>query len=467
MSNKVDKTVTSVLDKRRSIFWVQQHLLDGNGKELIDIDDVLDILKSKLPSDTFWALIRHDKDPDPDDETKLKPEHIHIFIRLKVNNYSISTMAELLGISAQNFVLPEKIRHMGYRVKGLDVDAHCIQYMTHEHNEEKAQYSEDCIISSDKSQLQHLLAIDIVPPAAREAKVKALIEQIVTGGTTLMTYCNSTEFDPVLLVEKYSKLSQAEQQRLLLHAPRIEARKTIFVSGYGSACGKTSLALSLAREIAIRDYDAPVSLDPRAVNPYIFTLSSNTGWNGYASQRIVIIDDIRAGSLKLVLGDRSSVKNFFDPHPAPIRLNIKHSTVLPAAEWVIITSIDCLDEYLNQLASSAYSDDDKIEQYSRRIAASIFIDKDLCAFEEFEDGYYHINRAFSFYCPARNLALVNAGRESWAKALASVVDCLFDYSFVDTGDSSIDIDFEKLGHIESMDVAPNPAFPENNHVMSN
>lgn len=443
---KQDKTVASTLSKRRSIFWLSQNLTDGAGNALVDPQALYNALQKELPHGSFWALIKHDKDPDDDNPDKIKPAHYHIFIRTPNNNLTISDMSKLLGIRPEQFVLPEKIRHNNYRVKGLDADAHCVQYMTHQHADTKAPYDSKLIMTSDRAHLDHLLAIEIVPPGAKMEVVRSLIESIVSNRTTALEYCSSDSFDPVLYIDHFTKIQNAEKTRVKLHPQSVHKRVVIFVSGYGSGCGKTSLSIKLAEELAIRAYRAPQDINARSQQPFVFVMSPETGWNGYSSQPIMILDDIKPAELKKTLGSASAVKTIFDPHPLAISYNVKNSIVLPQCEYIIVNSIYDFSEYIDKLRTQVFTDED-VTQYYRRFAARLYIaNEDRVRFSTSQSGFFQkdIDIA-SIYFPVVLMINAHSPREWFSKAFAPIVDVLLAEPLKESQSAS-KIDFDLLGY---------------------
>lgn len=443
---KQDKTAASTLTKRRFVYWLSQNLTDGDGNVLCTKEGLLDTLRSKMPQNAFWALILHDRDPKDDDPQQLKAPHIHIFIRLKENNCTIERMSEILNIRSSQFVLPEAIRHSGYRVKGLDTDAHCVQYMTHEHADSKVRYADSLIETNDREHLDYLLAVDIVPPQQKEELARKLIEEITNNKTTLMQYfsADNPDFDGVLAVDKYAKLNNAEKIRILRHPQKARERRVIFISGFASDCGKTSLAVRLIEQIARRVYRAPDNVDCSQQQPFCFCMSAETSWNGYSSQPILLLDDILPSELKKTFGSASAVKLTLDPHPKAVTANVKGSHVNPCVEWVFITSTYDFERYMSELHSHVFPGE-PVTQYVRRVSMRLHVGTS----ERFQmiitpEGYYkRYKQVDGIYCPIVAMQQQGVPVEWWDKALEQVVSELL--TSPSAAENTDFIDFRKLG----------------------
>lgn len=289
-----------------------------------------------------------------------KPAHIHIVLRLRENRKTdvvgrwfeqvAPTHPELLKVFKDN------AHKSGDRLKNA------LLYLVHKNAPEKFQYEPSEVQASFDycTELEKLLekaAIHALYKVTPD-EVNDYLNAIAAGMKTRMDFIK--EYSYAVYARNSSNVDKAEKHRIAHFALAPKFR----VVGYFDSemddkarIGKTTGAYEIARRIAIEKYDAPagefLTIEAvKRVNPYVFTASSQTLFEGYTGQPIVVLDDFRAGDLKNAFKSRAAIKTFLDPHPGSQRYNIKFDTVLPVPEFVFISGIDSFRPFIESLAGT-------------------------------------------------------------------------------------------------------------------
>ena len=353
-----------------------------------------------------------------------KPAHIHIVLRLRENRKTdvvgrwfegvAQTQPELLKVFKDNAI------RSGDRLKNA------LLYLVHKNAPEKFQYeSTDVHASFDYcTELNNLLE-----KAALHALYKLTpdeindeVNRISSGLKTRRDFIE--QYSYAVYARNSNNIDKAERHRITHYATPPKCR---IVGYFDSAMddkariGKTTGAYEIARQIAIYKYDAPAKehmsiAAVKRANPYVFTASTQTLFEGYTGQPIVILDDFRAGDLKNAFKSRAAIKTFLDPHPGSQRYNIKFDSVLPTPEFIFISGIDSFRTFIEALAGTKAKDEeeekDMITQfYGRFWFRCTFLDATrYCIYKNRE--FYPANCKERFYSTISYLCSVPAVMQS-------------------------------------------------------
>ncbi len=353
-----------------------------------------------------------------------KPAHIHIVLRLNENRKTdvvgrwfkgvAQTQPELLKVFKDN------VAKSGDRLKNA------LLYLVHENAPEKHRYEPTEVHASFDycTELNNLLE-----KAALHALYKLTPDE-VNDEVNCISSGLKTRRD---FIEKYSyavyarnsnNIDKAERHRITNFAVPPKRR----VVGYFDSAmddkariGKTTGAYEIARRIAIDKFGAPdkdyMTISAvKSANPYVFTASSQTLFEGYTGQPILVLDDFRAGDLKTAFKSRAAIKTFFDPHPSSQRYNIKFDSVLPTPEFIFISGIDSFRTFIEALAGTKAKNEeeetDMITQfYGRFWFRCTFLDATrYCIYKNRE--FYPANCKERFYSTISYLCSVPAVMQS-------------------------------------------------------
>ncbi len=289
-----------------------------------------------------------------------KPAHIHIVLRLRENRKTdvvgrwfeqvAPTQPELLKVFKDN------AHKSGDRLKNA------LLYLVHKNAPEKFQYEPSDVKASFDycTELEKLLEKAALHALYRVTpdEVNDALNAISAGLKTRRDFIK--EYSYAVYARNSSNVDKAERHRIAHFAVPPKCR----IVGYFDSemddkarIGKTTGAYEISRRIAIEKYGAPpeeyVTIEAvKCVNPYVFTASSQTLFEGYTGQPILVLDDFRAGDLKNAFKSRAAIKTFLDPHPGSQRYNIKFDSVLPTPEFIFISGIDSFRTFIESLAGT-------------------------------------------------------------------------------------------------------------------
>lgn len=290
----------------------------------------------------------------------IKPAHIHVVLRLKENRKTDVVARWFEGVAP---TLPELLKvfkdnthRSGDRLKNA------LLYLVHKNAPEKYQYELTEVKASFDycTELERLLEKESIHALYKVTpdEVNDYLNAIASGKRTRMDFIKMYSY--AVYARNSANVDKAEKHRIAHFAVAPKQRIVGFFDSEmddKARVGKTTAAYEIARRIAIEKYNAPAEdfstiNAVKTVNPFVFTASSQTLFEGYTGQPIVVLDDFRAGDLKSAFKSRAAIKTFLDPHPGSQRYNIKFDTVLPVPEYVFISGIDSFRSFIESLAST-------------------------------------------------------------------------------------------------------------------
>ncbi len=442
--------------KIRQFTLVQFEKNPRTGEHIADLLEIASNL-NKYKSFTNWAYCIHDKDLYTQDaiddmnytlslEAKqaglkdesavnaymadnawcklgdVKGKHIHIVVKTS-NAMPIDQIARFLGV-------PEFLIKT---VKGKGAFLDCVQYLTHEKEEQqklgKHRYDDLEVIASAsclhwREELNRRKVDEEKYGVGKSLKEKYIID-VARYGVTLSQCCR--ELDPDIYVCMLKRLQQARHEYITRYAPLPNTRISVYVFGDGGV-GKDVFCDLLSHFLY------PDFLDIRDV---LFGAGdAGSVFDGYDGQPVVTFSDVRASTFVSSVG-RRSVLTILDPHPKlqAGNVNVKFGNVKLLHSYNLINGIENIHKFVTGL-SMAYFDKSGVahgseaankEQFYRRIPVVVHIlPHSIKIF--LNRGIFSGSRDFSHYVLYReisgNLAKLQAAcgsdRETLCKAAAPI-----------------------------------------------
>lgn len=316
------------------------------GDVYIDIEEIDKILRN-FDNLKSYGWIIHDKDKKPDGT--LKRPHIHLVMSFSSPQY-LKPLAKALGFKEKENLFDLKNNGQGKRSAYLD----SLVYLTHE--DEKQQKLGKHLYSDDEVHFWHISGQDFreyINAKKKSIKVKVekygeatiskqdeILMDIRKFGTPLKEAAVKNE----KIFYKYEKTYlKARLHYLTYEAKAPEFRMNIYIQGTGGV-GKRLCSVALARHLVNASPETPD-------NDIFFEVgASNTTFEGYDGQPVIIWNDCRAPSLIKKLGDIDNVYNTFDTFPPDMRQNVKGSSVVLRNKFNIINCYLPWEEFLDELA---------------------------------------------------------------------------------------------------------------------
>lgn len=292
-------------------------------------------------------------------EGDVKPAHVHIVLILSENRKT-NEVANWFEGCAQP--VPELLTLYKDNIKKSgDRKKNALLYLVHKNAPEKAQYKASEVSASFDYdlQLERLIALAAIHAQYQVSpdEVNDFINLIAAGEKTARDFIK--EYTYAIYTRNKKNIDVAEMERIKKHCVVPSMRCVQYFDSImddRARVGKTTACYEVARRIAVAEYGAPADVfcDVESVkkdNPYVFTASVQTMFEGYAAQPIVILDDFRAGDLKAAFKSRAAIKVFLDPHPTSTRFHVKYSSVIPVPKYVLISGIDPFRTFIDDLAN--------------------------------------------------------------------------------------------------------------------
>lgn len=317
----------------------------------------------------------------------VKPAHLHVVVILNQNR-TTDAVAGWFEDCAQP--VPELIKVYKDNIKKSgDRKKNALLYLVHKNAPEKAQYRADEVTASfdyctELNKLLELAALHAQYQVTPD-EVNDFINLIAAGKRTARDFID--QYTYAIYVRNQKNIDAAEKERITHHSVVPPFRCVDYFDSTmeeRARVGKTTGCYEKARRLAIDKFGAPADVFNHIdavmqTNPYVFTASVQTLFEGYTGQPIVILDDFRAGDLKSAFKSRAAIKNFLDPFPKPIRFNIKFNTVLPIPQYVLISGIDPFRTFIDDLANTKAAGEQKEKDlasqfYGRFWSRCTFID---------------------------------------------------------------------------------------------
>ncbi len=317
------------------------------GEILITQETILKAVEHKTIK--RYAYVCHDRDvyseaDEANDDTghikagNNKPRHWHIVLECP-SNPELSAIAKWFEIPDNFIDVPKG--------KGSFLD--CVQYLTHESENEqakdKALYSDDEIISNFdfRTELDKRTKDRKTYGQDLSAKDKMRYDVLYLGKT--LKQCKQE--DKILYMNDAEKLKKFRLEYISELDPPA-TRINYYISGSGGA-GKGLLSRAIARNLFPElKSDSDIFFEVGA---------KGVAFEGYDGQPVIIWSDRRAIDLLLELNGRGNVFNVFDPHPTRQKQNIKFGNINLCNVVNIVNSVQPYREFLDGLAGE-YTDKD-------------------------------------------------------------------------------------------------------------
>ena len=309
-----------------------------------------------------WAYICHDKDvyseKDERDEGvragDVKPRHWHVVLNCGSNVIDVDIIAKWFGV-ASNFVRIPKGR-------GAFLD--CVQYLTHEREEQQAigkcLYQDNEVTSNFdfRTELDERESNRLLYGTDLSEKDQMRYDVLYHGKT--LRQC--MEENKILYLNDLEKLKKLRLEYInSMKPPR--TRINYYLSGQGGE-GKGLMSRGIAR-----------TMYPNITNDediFFEVGAKGAPFEGYDGQPVIIWNDRRAIDLLQELNGRGNVFNVFDTHPTRQKQNIKYGSISLCNEVNIVNSVQPWSEFLNGLSgeyttknNELMKAEDKTQSYRR------------------------------------------------------------------------------------------------------
>jgi Plasmid replication protein. len=353
------KEETDKKEMKHRVFNIMQYCNHiTTGEELITEDKIIEALEYKTIK--RYAYVLHDKDIYSEEEVKKdktkkvgdkKPTHYHIVLDCP-NTIELSKIAKWFSVPPQFIALP----------KGRGAFLDCVQYLTHEREEQQAKgkhHYQDEEIKSDFDFRDELTErANRLKKYGRDLPYKERTRMDVMYYGKTLRECKEED--------KYNYMNDKDTLKkhrgdYLLDQDVPHTRQNFYVYG-GGGVGKGVMSRAIAR-----------SFYPDWEDEEIFFEIGGTGvsFDGYQGQPVLIWHDKRAGDLLKGLGGRGDVFNVFDTHPTSAMFNVKFGAVKLTNRINIVNSVDGYGKFLDELAGDytyngvEYKAEDKNQSYRR------------------------------------------------------------------------------------------------------
>ncbi len=308
-----------------------------NGLKIYKLDDIKNMVNNICSryAGCKYAYILHDKDVGPDGPA---PEHFHIVLRFK---------------DSIKFKYIKEVFPYGNIENARSVNA-CMQYLIHQNNPEKFQYSKNAIFTNfEQEDFNNLFTKDKKIQHINERdEVDELVNKILSGEVRKF---NIEEYTTPRIAGNYKKEIDAAFNFYSKKWLKQEHNKqVIFITG-DTGSGKTSYAKNLASAlIASKNY-----------NGFCVSSSSNDPLQDYEGQDILILDDLRDNAFKFV-----DILKLLDNNTSS-SIQSRYNNKFFYGKLIIITSFDDLSIWYQKVPEAS-----RMQLY-RRISKYIKIDKDV------------------------------------------------------------------------------------------
>ena len=334
---------------------------------IITLDDIEETCRKHATIKT-WAYCFHDKDRYNENDEKnnpqhtagtLKPAHVHIVISTAPKPVDVETIAKWFGIPSNFIELP----------KGKGKFAECVMYLTHESEKEqslgKYRYPDSDVktnLPSYREFVDNLKLKKKICKNADASDIDLILHKVCYDGMTINEVIKKY---PEIYVKHMDKIKKCRIEFLSRIKEMPKVRINIYITGRGGL-GKGIASEALARALIDPDGEKEDS------EIFFYTGSSNTTFEGYDGQPVIIWDDSRSSLLHKKFEDRGEIFKVFDPFPKNITQNIKYGSIRLTNEINIINSVQGWKEFLDNI-SGEYTDkngefhksEDKGQSYRR------------------------------------------------------------------------------------------------------
>lgn len=314
------------------------------GEPLLDETTIIGALSHK--SIVRWTYICHDEDVyserDASDDAeqvqgRVKPKHWHIVLQCSYA-VDVSVIAKWFGIP-ENFVdVP----------KGAGAFLDCVQYLTHERDEQQALGKR--LYPDEKVKANFDFRQELTERTERRLKYgrdlnprDQLRYEVMYKGLTLR---QAAESEPIYYMNDISYLRKCRADFLQNRAPLPKYRINYYIDGLGGI-GKSVACRALARSLYP---DLPED------ECYFEVGGKGVSFDGYDGEPVIIWNDNRAIDLILKFG-RGEVFDMLDTHPGKAKHNVKYDSVKLTNTYNIINGIESYTDFLAGLAGE-YRDRD-------------------------------------------------------------------------------------------------------------
>lgn len=311
------------------------------GEDLhFDESNILSALEHKTIKDYGYVL--HDKD----EKTELTDGHPDVEVGAMIGRHwqaviqckyatEIHTIADWFGVPA-NFVEV---------VKGANAFWDCLEYLTHEHEDQQAKgkyrYPDEeikCSIPDWREKLDAYKLRRAKKNGSRLNTKEYYRNEVLYHG---MTTRQVMDEDADAYRNDWQTLDKLRLKHIKQFAKLPSTRINYYVNGRGGI-GKGLLCEALARSLFP---------DLEKDDDIFFTVGgNNVAFEGYDGQPVIIWDDARAFTLLQQLGSRDNVFRVFDTHPKNIRQHVKHDSIRLTNQVNIVNGVDDYATFLDGLA---------------------------------------------------------------------------------------------------------------------
>lgn len=335
-------------------------LKDADGNEAFSLEKAVEVFQ-KYKSIKKFAVVVHNEDSYEDEEqlkryNKLHPDNLkalHDHIDDHVQGVGLCGDGGIpISKIARWFGVPENFINVRPPSAFLD----CVQYLTHEKPKQQALgkhlYSDDCIVSNFdwRAEVDKLEENRKKYGKTNVSKTDQLKLAIMSGEMNIDQIREEHPLEYANNIDKFTKLQKDYNRRQ--PAPTIKIN--MYIGGIDGGVGKGLMGKAVARGIVDPAHE-------KADDEIYFLVTSDSGFNGYNGQPVLIWEDFRPQELLAFFGRkngqsgskaRGEMFKFLDPHPGAGSgmVDVKYDNVRLQN---IVNIFDCIlepDEWLDGLA---------------------------------------------------------------------------------------------------------------------
>lgn len=205
-------------------------------------------------------------------------------------------------------------------------------------------------------------------------EINELIDKVADGNLTLGDIKKILPFAVYHTKEK--AFISARQHYVREVMPMPYERQVYYIDAEGvdentgaGGVGKSLISKAYAKQLAAK-CGADKSLAFDELRDYIFVAGNKDVFlDNYDGQPVLFIDDMTADDLVAACHGVSTVKTLLDPYPVRTNINVKFSSLVCTAQYVIINGIQSLSKFKRELSKF----DKAPEQFDRRIWGGIHV----------------------------------------------------------------------------------------------
>lgn len=332
---------------KHRFYEIVQYEFNPKTKESLSFDELNIIQGLNHKTIKAYGWVCHDKDVftqyDYDEgnctEEQIgspKGKHWHCVIDVQPK-LALHTVAEWFGVPDNQVAIK----------KGQNALIDCIEYFTHEREEEQAKGKylyPDKKITSNINFREKINAKNYNKKKYGKSELKQIEEWKLALKDGIKNLKQIEDENPLLFINNLTELQKVRKFYIEKKKPFPKFKCNFYISG-DSGAGKTLASRQLARALVYQSF--PELTEDEDI---FFTVGeSGNRFDGYDGQPVIIWNDCRALTLLDKLGGKEGFFELFDPHPDKKAYNIKYGSVRLTNTFNIVNSVEPYEDFLNTL----------------------------------------------------------------------------------------------------------------------